>query len=427
MTERSINVEYISRVEGQGAVDLYVSKDGELADVKVRIYEPPRFFEAFMVGRKYDELMELSARICGICPVAHEISSLRATEEALGIEVSEETKKVRKLMAMSAYISSHILSVYFLTLPDYFGCNDIIEVANEHPELLQKGLEIKKLGNDLTQLIGGKSVHPVTAVVGRFTNTIPRSDANAIKKRLIDSKPDILGALDLFKELEIPKFTRKCEHVAIHREDGYAINEGRLASTEGILAPQKDYRELIEEAQVRHSTAKHSNVAGGKSYLVGPLARVNLNYEQLSPDAKGAAKSIGLKVPDFSPFNSPIARMIEMVHCYDECIEILDTMPYEEEAKPVEVKSGEGYAITEAPRGVNYHHYAFDRRGITTKVDVVPPTCQNYKNMEMDLREYVPPLLDLPDKEIAHRCEMLIRTYDPCISCSVHTIRIHKI
>ncbi len=427
MKEREIRVEYVSRVEGQGAVDLFVSKDGELIDAKVRVYEPTRFFEALMVGRKYDELMELAARICGICPVSHEITALRAVEEAIGLEVSEATKRLRKLMAMSAFISSHVLSIYFLTLPDYFGYNDLIEVAKENPELLKRGFELKKLGNDLTELIGGRSVHPVTAVVGRFTNAIKKRDAETMRKRFIEAKSDALETVDLFKGLEIPKFTRKCEHMAISSPEEYAINEGMLASTEGIKVPQREYRQFVEENQVQHSNAKHSNVKGRTSYLVGPLARVNINLDQLSPDARRAAKSVGLNVPNYSPFKSPIARAVEVVHCIDECAEILETMPYSEEPSLIKLRAGDGYAITEAPRGINYHHYSLNRGGIVTKADIAPPTCQNYRNMEMDLIELVPTILDLQDDEIAHRCQMLIRAYDPCISCSVHSIKIHKV
>jgi sulfhydrogenase subunit alpha len=427
MSERKINVDYISRVEGQGGVDLYVTRDGELRDAKVRIFEPPRFFEAFMVGRKYDELMELAARICGICPVSHEISALRAVEDALEVEVSEATKRVRKLMAMSAYISSHVLSVYFLTLPDYLGERDLIEAAGKNPELLKRGLEMKKLGNDLTEQIGGRSVHPVTAVVGGFTNSISKEDADAMRKRLTEAKSESLETVDLFKDLEIPGFTRKCEHIAISSPDGYAINEGRLTSLNGIHVPQREYRRFVREDQVPHSTGKHSFVEGGESFLVGPLARVNINFRQLSPDAREAARSAGLRVPEYSPFQSPLARAIEVVHCIDECTEILETMPYREEPAQYKVKAGDGHAITEAPRGVNYHHYTLNRGGLTTKVDLVPPTCQNYMNMEMDLREMVPQILDQPDDVIAHKCQMLIRTYDPCISCSVHAIRIHEV
>lgn len=420
-------MDYISRIEGEGGIDLFVSRDGELEDVKVNIFEPPRFFEAFMVGRKYDELMELAARICGICPVSHEISALRAVEDALSVEVSDTTRRLRKMMAMSAYVSSHILSIYFLTIPDYYGCKDIIEVAKENTTLLKRGLELKKLGNDLTQLIGGKSVHPVTAVVGGFTNKISKTDANAIKKSFIRAKDEVLESISVFKELDIPKFERKCEHIAISRKDGYAINEGELASTEGIKAKQSDYRQFILETQVPHSTAKHSIVNERSSYLVGPLARVNINFDQLSSDAKQAARDAGLRVPSFSPFDSPLARIVEVVHSMDECVAILETMPYDEEPMPVEGGAGEGYAITEAPRGVNYHNYSINRNGLVTKADIVPPTCQNYRNMENDLRKFVPPMLDLPEAEIAQKCQMLIRTYDPCISCSVHAVRIHNV
>lgn len=427
MPERTINVDYISRVEGEGGIDLFVSRDGELKDVKVKIFEPPRFFEAFMVGRKYDELMELAARICGICPVSHEISAIRAVEDALGVEVSDATRKLRKMMAMSAYISSHILSVYFLTIPDYYGCRDIIEVAKENATLLKRGLELKKLGNDLTQMIGGKSVHPVTAVVGGFTNKISKNDAAAMKEKFIKAKDDVIASVDIFKDLEVPKFERKCEHVAISRKDGFAINEGKLASTEGISAPQCEYRQFILETQVPHSTALHSSIDERSSYLVGPLARVNINFDQLSPDAKEAARDAGLRVPSFNPFDSPLARIVEVVQSMDECVEILDMMPYDEEPVTVKDDAGDGYAITEAPRGVNYHHYVLNRHGLVSKADIVPPTCQNYRNMENDLREFVPPILDLSEDEITHKCQMLIRTYDPCISCSVHAVRIHNV
>jgi len=426
MSKHRITVDYISRVEGQGALDLWVSRDGELRDVKLRIYEPPRFFEAFMVGRKWHELMELAARICGICPVAHEITALRAVEDAMGLGVSDATRRVRKLLAMSAIISSHVLSMYFLTLPDYFGCRSLLEVAREHGNLLRRGLRLKKLGDDLTELVGGRSVHPVTAVLQRFTNTISKGEAEAMKRRFIEAKSDALETVALFGELDVPKFVRKCEHIALSRPDGYAINEGYLTSTEGLHAPQKEYRCYVKETQVPHSTAKHSTVKG-RSFLVGPLARVNLNFDKLSHDAKDAAQSVGFKPPSFSPFHSPIARAIEVVHCIDECIEILDTMPYREEEKAVDARAGEGFAVTEAPRGINYHNYRLDRRGVVIKADIVPPTCQNCRNIEMDLWEFVPQMLDLPDKEIAQKCEMLIRTYDPCISCSVHTIHIHKV
>jgi len=425
MAHPSVKVDYISRVEGQSGVDLYISQDGELKDLKVRVFEPPRFFEAFMVGRKYSELMELAGRICGICSVSHQITALRAVEDALKVEVSEATRRLRKLLAMSAIISSHAFSIYFLTLPDYFGYPDLIEASKDHSALLKRGFNLKKIGNDLTELIGGRSVHPVTAVLGRFTNTISKGETVEIRQRLIEAKTDALDTVALLGQLDVPNFSRKCEHIALGLPDEYAINEGCLTSSEGLHAPQRDYRDYIEETQVPNSTGKHSKVKGRSSYLVGPLARLNLNFDKLSSDARHAALGAGFKAPSFNPFHSPLARAVEIVHCLDECVDLLETMPYKEEEKKIEVKPGNGFAITEAPRGINYHNYTFDRNGTVARADIVPPTCQNYKNIEMDLWKFVPQLLGQPEQEIAHRCEMLIRAYDPCISCSVHAIKIH--
>lgn len=426
MAAPSVKVEYISRIEGQGGIDLWVSQDGELQDVKVRVFEPPRFFEALMLGRKYYEVMELAGRICGICPVSHQITALRAVEDALKLEVSEATRKLRKLLALSAIISSHVLSIYFLTLPDYLGYPDLIEASRHHGSLLKRALKLKKIGNDLTELIGGRSVHPVTAVLGRFTNTISKPEADSIRRQLIEAKSDALETVALLGQFEIPEFSRKCEHVALGLPDEYAVNDGYVISTEGLSIAQKDYRNFIEETQVPYSTGKHSKVKGRNSYLVGPLARVNLNFDKLSPDAKHAAISAGFKAPSFNPFHSPLARAVEIVHCFDECVDLLENLPYEEHEKKIDVKPGNGFAITEAPRGMNYHNYTIDRNGTVAGADIVPPTCQNYKNIEMDLWKLVPQLLDQSEEIIAHRCEMLVRAYDPCVSCSVHALKIHK-
>ncbi|MBS7619659.1 Ni/Fe hydrogenase subunit alpha [Candidatus Bathyarchaeota archaeon] len=424
--DRIINMNYLTRVEGQAALDIWISGTSEVRDLKLRVFEPSRFFESFVIGRRYDELMELAARICGICPVSHEITALRAVENAMGLEVSEATRKLRKLMALSAFVSSHALSIYFLTLPDYLGYSDLAEASKEHGELLKSALKLKKLGNDLTELIGGRSVHPVTAVIGRFTNTISKGEANIMIKRCEEAKADAFETIELFKELEIPKFNRKCEHIALNQPNEYAINEGYVKSTESLYIPQEEYRNRVEESQIPYSHSKPSTVKGRSSYLVGPLARVNINFEHLSEDARNAANSVGFKIPSFNPFYSPIARAVEIVHSLDECIELLETMPYKEDEKRIRVKTGKGCAITEAPRGMNYHSYLLDDRGIVVKADIAPPTCQNHGNIEMDLRELLPLLLDLPDEEIAKKCGMLIRSYDPCISCSVHTVNIHR-
>ncbi|MGQ9680331.1 MAG: Ni/Fe hydrogenase subunit alpha [Candidatus Bathyarchaeia archaeon] len=426
MLEKKVHIDYLTRVEGQAALDIWISGDGGLKDLKLRVFEPPRFFESFLVGRRYDEVAELAARICGICPVSHEITALKAVENAIGLEVSEATRRLRKLMALSAFISSHTLSIYFLTLPDYLGYEGLVEASREHRRFLERALKLKRLGNDLTELIGGRSIHPITAILGRFTNKISKKDAAGLIKRCEDSKTDALETVELFRDLDPPRFTRRCEHIALNQPGEYAINDGYVRSTEGLHIRQEEYKHQIEERQVPYSNSKLSTVKGRSSFLVGPLARVNINFRHLSKDARLAANSIGFKTPSFNPFHSPIARALEIIHSLDECIEILEMMPYSEDAKSFEAKAGLGCALTEAPRGLNYHSYLFDKDGITMKADITPPTCQNQRNIEMDLREFIPSLLHLPDDEIAKRCGMLIRSYDPCISCSVHTVNIYK-
>jgi coenzyme F420-reducing hydrogenase alpha subunit len=246
-----------------------------------------------------------------------------------------------------------------------------------------------------------------------------------MKKQLSDAKNDALETIDMFAEIEVPLFVRKCEHLALSSPSEYAINEGLLTSTEGFKIAPREYRNIVEEKQVPHSTAKHSAVKSRKSYLVGPLARVNLNFNNLSRDAKKSARSVGFTYPSFNPFHSHLARAIEVVTYIDESIKIINDLSYREEDLSVSAKSGEGYAITEAPRGINYHNYRLNKNGVVQKAEIVPPTCQNAKNIEMDLWQFVPQILDLPNNEITRLCEMLIRAYDPCISCSVHCLKLN--
>jgi coenzyme F420-reducing hydrogenase alpha subunit len=429
VTGKKIEVDYITRVEGQGSLNIGITGDGEIEELKFSIFEPPKFFEAFLVGRKFDEVMELTSRICGICPITHQITALKAVENALALGSSTQTRDLRKLLAMSGHISSHVLSLYFLSLPDFLGYRSVIEMAKDHLGLLKRGFKLKKLGNDLTELIGGRSVHPVTAVLRGFTRIPSRDEMQSLKKQLSDAKNDALETIDMFAEIEVPRFIRKCEHLALSNPVEYAINEGLLTSSEGLKIAPKEYRIFVEEKQVPHSTAKHSTVKSRKSYLVGPLARVNLNFNNLSRDAKKSARSVGFTNPSFNPFHSHLARAIEVVSYIDESIEIIDGLSYQEVDLSVSADSGEGYAITEAPRGINYHNYRLNENGIVQKAEIVPPTCQNAKNIELDLWQFVPQILDLPNNEITRLCEMLIRAYDPCISCSVHCLKlnIHKI
>ncbi|MCK4364799.1 MAG: Ni/Fe hydrogenase subunit alpha [Thermoplasmatales archaeon] len=420
MKEKTIKVDYIARVEGQGALNLDITKDGKIENLQFQVFEPPRFFESFLIGRRYDEVMELTSRICGICPVAHQITSLRAIENALCIEPSQQTKDLRKLIAISAHIQSNVLSMYFLSLPDLMGYESIIPMAKDHNKIVKRGLKLKKLGNDITDLIGGRAVHPVTMLVDGFSALPSKNKLQVIRKRLKEAKQDAFDTVDLFSEVEIPEFTRKCEHIAISDPKEYAINKGRFKSTEGLDTEETFYRDHIYEKQAAYSTALHSHVRNRDSFMVGPLPRVNINFKQLSSDAKEAAKRSGIKFPNYNPFVSHLARAIELVHDIDESIKIIDRLQLKEEKREITCKSGYGSAITEAPRGSLYHGFDLDNNGIVRGADIVPPTAHNAYNIEKDMNEFVKTIIDLPLDEITLKCEMLVRAYDPCISCSVH-------
>ena len=420
MTEKTIKVDYIARVEGQGAINIDITKDGKVEKLQFKIFEPPRFFESFLVGRKYDEVMELTSRICGICPVAHQITALRAVENAMGIVISNQTRDLRKLMAISAHIQSNVLSMYFLSLPDLMGYESIIAMGKDHLDILKRALMLKKLGNDITQLIGGRSVHPVTMIIDGFTSNPSKKNFEVIRKRLVDAKKAAFKTVDLFANIKIPDFNRRCEHVAISNSKSYAINEGRLKSTEGIDINEMNYRDFIFEKQKPYSTALHSYIKDRDSFMVGPLPRVNLNLKKMSDNARNAASNCDVKFPNYNPFVSHLARAIELVHDIDESIEIIDRLPLKEEHSTHMCKSGFGAAITEAPRGSLYHSYVLNNNGVVKKADIVPPTAHNAYNIEKDMRELVQTIIDEPLEDITLKCEMLVRAYDPCISCSTH-------
>jgi coenzyme F420-reducing hydrogenase alpha subunit len=407
-------------VEGQGALKIKIEKDGKIHALEFQIFEPPRFFESFLIGRKYDEIMEISSRICGICPVAHQITALRAIENALNIEPSQQVKDLRKLVAISAHIQSNVLSMYFLSLPDLMGCESIIPMFKDHSKIVKRGLSLKKLGNDITDIIGGRAVHPVTLIVGGFSSLPSKNQLEKIKDRLVDSKKDAIETVDLFSKIEIPDFNRKCEHMSISDSNEYAINNGRFKSNKGLDIDEMNYRKYIYEKQKLYSTALHSFVKNRGSFIVGPLPRVNINFDQLSNDAREVAEKSGFKFPNYNPFVSHLARAIELVHDIDESIEIIDSVPLKPERSDIICNAGFGAAITEAPRGSLYHSYKLNNNGIVTDADIVPPTAHNAYNIEKDLNEFVQTILDLSIEDITLKCEMLIRAYDPCISCSAH-------
>lgn len=425
MSQKHIQVEYLARVEGETGLDIWVD-NGVVTDVKLEIFEPPRFFEGFLAGRRYDEVAGIVSRICGICPTPHQLSATQAIERAMGVEISSQTRDLRKLLALSQWIQSHTLHIYMLAAPDYLGYESVVSMAG-NPGLLpavERALRLKRLGNDLTAAIGGREVHPITITVGGFTALPERSALQALRQRLVEAKPDALETVNLVSSLTLPDFTRVCEHVSMHDPSQYAINEGQLVSTEGLDVPNHEYPRVIIEKHVPHSNAKHATIVDRDSFLVGPVARLNNNFDQLSADAKRAALDAGIKPPLFSPFANALARAVELVHSIDESIEIIDRLELKPETVSFEIKAGEGYAVTEAARGICCHGYRIDKDGIVEMADIVAPTARNAYNIEKDLRGFVPTIINLPEEDLALKSEMLIRAYDPCFSCSVHTVRV---
>ena len=424
MSWKEIKSDYLARVEGEAAFHVKVERN-KVKEVLLNVYEPIRFFEAFIKGKRCEEVPEITSRICGICSAAHQITAVRAIESALGMETSEQTKDLRHLLAIGGMIQSHVLHLYFLAIPDYLGYESVVAMTKDHPEAVKRALKLKKLGNDLETLIGGRAIHAVTTAVGGFT-ALP--DEEKLKKfgyRLKEARNDAIKTAEMFKNIKMPNFERKCEHIALRSEDGYPLNNGKLKSTEGLSCEENEYRKYIDEKYVPPSHAKHSTVKGRSSFLVGPLARMNLNFDKLSDDSKKIAEEIGAKFPNFNPFFNNVAKAIEILQYMDDAAEIINRIKLKrEERKKIEAKPGRGYAITEAPRGILYHSYEIDRNCLVGASDIVTPTAHTVHNVEKDLFEFVPSLLDLPEEEATLSCEKLIRAYDPCFSCSVHLIKL---
>lgn len=417
---KKVEICYVARVEGQGAINVEVTSAGK-ARAQFAVFEPIRFFEAFLVGRKYHEIHELASRICGICPIAHQMTALRAVENALKVEVTPQTRALRRLLALSGWIQSHTLSLYFLTAPDYLGFDSAIGMASKYVDAIKQALRLKKLGNDLSEMVGGRAVHPISSVVGGFTKTPRKEDLAEIRQRSRRTKEDLWNTVDLFRSFDYPEIDRKSELIAISSDEEYAVNKGRLRSSSGLDSLEEEYRIHVQEKELNYSNTKNSLVKGN-DFLVGPIARVNLNYQKLTPDAKKAAEILGLNLPCYDPFANIKARVVELIYALDESIRIMDTLRLDVSEQPIQAEIGtpcEGAALTEAPRGLLYHWYKLDSSGVVQKADIVPPTAHNSASIEASLCDLAPKLLK-KDQNITLGCEKLVRAYDPCISCSVH-------
>jgi sulfhydrogenase subunit alpha len=425
MKDGKINVHYVTRVEGHGniVVDL---KDGAIKELRWEIPEAPRFFEAMVRGQSYADAPHITSRICGICSIGHTVASLQGVEAALGVQPSEQTVLLRKLILHAETVQSHTLHVFYLAAPDFLGVNSVIPLATTHKEPLLQAIRLHRLANEWSDLIGGRTTHPISMVVNGWTRLPTQDELRTLRQHLTEAVPDLEAWVKIFKTLDIPDFERETEYLALQRDDEYAFYNGVIASTDGGTTSVPQYRGKIKEFVVPYSTAKHTKAAR-ESFMVGALARVNNNYEQLSPLARWAAEEMGLKPVCYNPFMNNAAQLVEVAHCLEDGVRIINellAMGIKEEDRSVEVRGGIGVGATEVPRGLLIHEYTVDDSGTITGANFIIPTNMNHNNIERDLKALVPTVVKKSQEEITLNCEMLVRAYDPCISCSAHLLHV---
>jgi sulfhydrogenase subunit alpha len=421
---RIVEVPMIARVEGEGALHLRL-RGTEILDLRLEIYEPPRFFEAFLAGRHYSEVPDIVPRICGICPVAYQMSAIHGLERLFEVQVPEGTRELRRLFYFAEWMESHMLHVHLLAAPDFLGFESAIDMAKSERAAVERGLGLKRLGNDLMALIGGREIHPVSPRVGGFSRAPSVRQLTEVLPRLEEATERILEVADWVASFPRPAFPRPAELVALVHPDEYPINEGDVRSSEGRTFTAEAFERTIREIQVPHSNALHATFIDGGPYVVGPLARINLNAGRLGPLAREAAARAMLPLPSTDPFASIAARVVETAVAIEETIRLIGGYRRPEPPMvPVTPRAGRATWITEAPRGILYHRYDVADDGTILAAKIVPPTSQNLRHMEEDLRQFVPSVLDRSDRELAQLCEMVVRNYDPCISCATHFLRL---
>jgi len=426
MSARAVRIEVplLARVEGEGALDLSI-RDGRIEDLRLRIFEPPRLFEKLLEGRSYVEVPDIVARICGICPVAYQMSAVHALERAFGVTVTPWVRAMRRLIYCGEWIESHALHVFMLHAPDFLGYPDAIQMARDHAHVVQQGLELKKLGNEIISLLGGRAIHPINVRVGGFYRTPTRGELTPLGDRLKRGRDNCLQTVRWSRTLPIRDYSRDYEFVALRHATEYPMNEGRIVSNRGLDIAAREYDAHFEEEHVAYSNALHSVIKDRGAYLTGPLARFNLNFDRLPAFIQEAAREVGLAGACRNPFESIVVRCLEMLYAFDEAVRIIESYePPEAPLVPCEPRQAIGYAATEAPRGTLYHRYSIDASGIIQDAKIVPPTSQNQKMIENDLRDYVTPRLDMAADRLRAECEQVIRNYDPCISCSTHFLKL---
>jgi coenzyme F420-reducing hydrogenase alpha subunit len=424
-----INVKHLTRVEGHGNIVVNM-KDGVLEKAQLDIVEAPRYFEAMLKGRSFHEAAIITSRICGICSLGHQITSLKTTEQALGLEVSEQTVLLRKLLIHGATLQSNVLHAYFLAAPDFLNVGSVFPLVGTHPDVVVRALRMKRLANDIGDVVSGRAVHPITPVPGGFTRIPTAKELESIKRRLIeDMVPDFEATVETLKALAgaIPVFERDTEYISLRSDDDYALYDGDISSTDTGRIADGEYRKMTNEFIVPHSTSKHCKV-NRSSYMVGALARWNNNHDKLCDLALSAAETLGLKPGCTNPYMNTIAQVVEAAHCVVDSLAIIDKLLAdglkEELPNQEPTKFGRGVGATEVPRGILYHEYEYDRQGRITAANCIIPTGQNLANIDDDMKKLVPEIIGKTKEEITLHLEMLVRAYDPCISCSVHMLDV---
>jgi sulfhydrogenase subunit alpha len=424
MNSRVIKVDQLARVEGEGSLFVKVN-DGQVTDVKLRIFEPPRFFEAFLRGRSYAEAPDITARICGICPVAYQMSSVTAMEDAMGIVVGGQLAALRRLLYCGEWIESHVLHMFLLHAPDFLGYDDAIALAKEYPEVVKNALAMKKIGNDIMTVLGGREIHPINVKVGGFYRVPRKNELAPLVDRLHWGLEQAIASVPLVAGFTFPDFDVDYNFVSLRHPGEYPMIGGRIVTSQSVDIGIREYEFHFEERHVRHSNALHGYERGHGPYHVGPLARFTLNYDLLTPKAKQAAVSAGVAPGIRNPFKSIIVRGIETVFAFEEAIRLIEEYePPAAASVPLTPVAGLGCGASEAPRGLLYHRYRIADDGTIRDAKIVPPTAQNQPTIEDDVRKFVTKFADLPRETLTLRCEQAVRNYDPCISCATHFLRL---
>lgn len=421
---KTININYIARVEGEGA--LYVEiKDKKIEDVKLKIFEPPRFFEALLRGRDFQEAPDITARICGICPIAYQMSSVHAMENALGVQVDGQLGELRRLIYCGEWMESHLLHIYMLHAPDFLGFPDAIQMAEKHRSDVERGLRLKKTGNSIVSLMGGREIHPINVKVGGFYKVPDKKDFKQLEEDLKRAYDAAIETVRWVSKFDFPDFTQDYEFVSLVHPELYPLDNGRVQSNKGLDISAETFEDKIEEIHVPHSTALQARVRERGCYLTGPMARYALNYQNLTPTVKELAEEIGFPKACYNPYQSVIVRSLEVLWAIEEALRII--RQYEKPHAPaiaITPRASNGYAATEAPRGLLYHHYEIDDEGKIQLANIVPPTSQSQRQIEVDLAHYLEGIIEESQETLTEKSEQFIRNYDPCISCSAHFLKL---